>query len=576
MSDVDDNLYELIYSCLRGQRVSIFGGLEDQDALRDGLYVEQEEDEHVQEFFENADQNDGRLLILTGSAGDGKSALLGRAYSEFEGIPADRINMDATEARRSDEDYRERLTDFFNLIIEDISSENGHRSAIAMNYGLAINYFESEPYPDRFQPIWDTLQAGTSSLFHYSDDSNISVINLSHRTTYSTNPDSFGEGMVLDVLNKFNTSNEESPFYEAYQRDQEECPAGSDCLLQHNIRVLKDPNVREKFSKLLAGWSVASAAYLDPRSIINFIASAILPIPLQELPDHDICPVGYSMENGEISKSNPSVLIWNSIYEQIGAETKHGPSELDPISHTTFDEDYSMLGLASNPSELAEAMDNIPITESLNTLDKIKTYHRSQYLRGIEGETILDEEEGPFEEYISALTQFSRDDFLDDLKNPTQAFLDEIKEALSNWSGQQRDDELVEFVDAYRPTKFTFLSHFEDPDIDINETRSATQKIAVPGRIGLVASEPGNSESKDDGWIHIPVSFEIYRLMTQVSRGYTPNARDLNRSHAIQLLNSRLDEFTQKKEEVVIESYGGSRKIRIKSGEMNPRISLQT
>lgn len=576
MAQDDDNLYELIYACLKGQRVSIFGGLEDQDVLREGLYVEQKEDEYVQEFFGNADKTDGRLLILTGSAGDGKSALLGRAYSKFESIPADRINMDATEARRSDEDYRERLTDFFNQIIGDISSENGPRSAIAINYGLAINYFESEPYPDRFQPIWDTLQAGTSSLFHHSDSSNISVINLSHRTTYSTHPDSFGEGMVLDVLNKFDPSNGESPFHEAYLREQKECPAGSDCLLQHNVRVLKDPNVRLKFARILAGWSIASAAYLDPRSIINFIASAILPIPLQELPDHDICPVGFSMENGEISISNPSVLIWNSIFERIGTEMKHGPSELDPISHTTFNEDYSMLRLASNPSELTNSMENIPISESLNTLDKIKTYHRNQYLRGIDGKTILDQDGGPFEEYISALTQFSRDEFSDDLMNPTQAFLDEIKDALSNWSGQQRDDELVEFVDAYRPTKFTFLSYFEDPDIDISETCSVTQKIAVPGRIGLVASEPGNSNTKDEGWIHIPVSFEIYRLMTQVSRGYTPNARDLNRSHAIQLLNSRLDEFTKKKEEVVIESYGGSRKIRIKSGEMNPRISLET
>lgn len=67
-------LYDLLYFCQEWQRVAIVGSRSDDDPVRNQLYVPQEEGEFVQEFI-GSHHDDGQMLIITGSAGDGKSAL---------------------------------------------------------------------------------------------------------------------------------------------------------------------------------------------------------------------------------------------------------------------------------------------------------------------------------------------------------------------------------------------------------------------------------------------------------------------------------------------------------------------
>lgn len=562
-------LYDLLYACQRGQRIAIVGSHTDEDPLRNQLYVEQEVDEYIIDFFDREYAEDGRLLILTGSAGDGKSALLARGYDRAnDRIPEGRVNMDATEARHKDGDYADRLTSFFEEVLDDAASEAGPRSAVAINYGLAVDYFERRGAPDAFAPVWEAMRAGQTDLRYRTDDANITVINLSHRQTFDSHPERLGSGLVRDLLDRFDPTTAESPFTDAYDREQDSCPAGDGCVLQYNIRQLARSDVKDNLARILAGWSLATGSYLNPRTIIDTIASLLLPAGLQELPDHPVCPVGAAIDEGTLY-ANEDILLWNATFQAIGTDTDHTASALDPASYTNFATDQKTLAWGADTSELDEQLRTVPSVALDSLAGKVRTLLRQEYLTGADGETILDEP--PFDQFLAALVYFGDRDATPELEERTKTLLNTTKTALSSWTGQRRDDEHVEFVDGQRSPEYRYLSQWNEPSFHTDASARETQALAVPGRLKLMTEPPPEM----DGPVPVPLSFETYRLMTRISEGYTPNSTDLNRSHAIRMLHSRLDEFTEKRKMVTIENRTGSEEITVKEGELGISVSSE-
>jgi DNA phosphorothioation-dependent restriction protein DptF len=566
-SEDPESLYGLLYACQRGQRVAIVGSHTDKNELRNGLYVEQNEDKYVTDFFQDEYTDDGRLLILTGSAGDGKSALLARGYNEAGGqIPAERVNMDATEARRKDNDYSDRLSAFFTGIIDEVVEGYGDRSAIAINYGLAVDFFERKDQLKELDPIWTAIQNSQTEPVYHSDNPNITVINLSHRRTYNTDPDSLGKGLVRDLIDRFDPTHDASPFSDAYNHEKSECPAGDQCLLQYNVRQLTNSDIKDQLARLFAGWSIVTGSYLNPRSIIDNIASLLLPIGLHDLPDHETCPVGAAIENGTL-EGTADELIWNSIFHTLQTEELTEASRIDPASQTTFKTDQRALRWGTNIGEIKQEIPSLPKISFKNHVDQVRTLLRKEYVTKHNGETIIDQP--TFTEFAATLTFFNSERDRKQLQEQAQELIKTVQAALGGWTGRQRNDGLVEFVDANRSATHRYLSDWEEPGFDPEKSEEETKSLAVPGRIKLMAKPPTGMESN----IPIPISFDTYRLMTQISEGYTPNATDLNQSHAIRMLHSRLEDFTNKRERVIIENRSGDNAIAIEDADLGITVT---
>jgi len=93
-----------------GEAGAIVGGHIDRNELRQGLYITTDEDSLVNSFFVDDYADDGKLLIITGSAGDGKSARFSRVHfskHRIRGISSlteDQIHMDATASTEKNKD----------------------------------------------------------------------------------------------------------------------------------------------------------------------------------------------------------------------------------------------------------------------------------------------------------------------------------------------------------------------------------------------------------------------------------------------------------------------------------------
>jgi len=554
-----------------GESGAIVGGHIDRNELRQELYVPTREDQLVLSFFVEEYDTDGRMLVITGSAGDGKSALLSRAYKRardhgHKSLTESSIHMDATASAAKTETYDETLSRFLDDATERMRQEQGSRSGLAINLGLAIDFFERKGNRGTFPELWDAIDASKTKRVHGTDD--IVVLNLSHRSLYETHPERLGEGLLRSIVEKFDFSSEESPFHRAYQNEVEDCPAGDGCPLQYNAKQMTKEAVRANLSRLLAASSIVDSAYLNPRRMLDLIASIVLPGELEQVgASHEICPIGKSVNYNRSVELRS--IIWNSVFRNVDGTAAERTGLLDPVAQVSKDVDLQILQWSANPSKLSTHLGATPHMDDEGTVEKVRTALRRRYLTDTEDEV---EELGPlrtaiewswFSEFLGAYTFLDRPE--DDpeaaasLQDDAAEMNDTLSDALRGWTGDQGSTgEFIEFIDGIKTPEYRFLSKWTDPAVDSNESRQRTRQEATPGKLWFVLRP-----DKSGVDIPVPITFELYVLMKRIGQGYNPNAQDLERSEGIRLIHSRLSEFTDKQETVRILDKAGEERLRL-------------
>lgn len=567
----EGTLYDLLRSCQLGQAGVVVGGHIDRNPLRQELYVPTQEDAILQSFFVDDYTEDGKLMIVTGSAGDGKTALLSQAFvaAEEEGIDSlteDCIHLDATEATNKHETYEEDLTEFLDRAQEDLEAESRPRKGLAINLGLAIDFFERQGMQDDYPRIWNALDAIREG--QTPGDEAIGILDLGNRETFDRNPESLGRGLLSEILEKFNAADPESPLHEAYRMEKETCPAGEECLLRYNVEQLADEPIRRNLGRILAGSSLIQGSYLNPRAILDLIASILLPPALREVAvEGSGCPVGRALKEG--SRPGPSAVFWNSMFEQV---TPRGPKNrgfLDPASVPSRDEDLNILSWSPNPSPIEENLGRLAEGQEFETSDLIRTYLRKQYLIG-EHDADIAIDWSWFEEFAGALKYLNLEhDIAQEKQNLGEKAGDvteTVRGALRGWTGSTDGGDFVEFVDGIQSRDHRMLSRWGNPKVNMEESRRLTRRESRPGQIWIVLHPQNPTMAASP--VKVPLTFELYVLMKRIQRGYNPNAVDVERSEGLRLIQSRISEFTDKNELVKILNRQGEERYRIRRDDI--------
>ncbi|WP_336351886.1 DNA phosphorothioation-dependent restriction protein DptF [Halorubellus litoreus] len=561
-----------------GEAGAIVGGHIDRNELRKELYVPTIEDQAVQDFFVDDYREDGSLLVITGSAGDGKSALLSRAFKRAmdadKPVDESHIRMDATAADTKHETYDVALNRFLRKRARNAERQRGPRSGLAINLGLAIDFFDRQGYADQYPGLWEAIDAVRTKREYKTE--NVHAINLGHRRLYETRPDELGEGLLREIVEKFAFDSPASPFHEAFEREKDQCPAGEKCPLHYNASQFTKETVRERVAKLLATSGVVNTTYLNPRSILDHVTSMILPRSLQELAVEGACPVGAGIRGNPVP---PESLLWNTIFERLDDPSDPGAGQLDPAASSSVSLDQILLSWGAAPDRVSTLLGETPLGSRVETATRIRTALRRLYLvdeQRIEApiETAL--ESPQFDEFLGALTYLNQEPSTVEDDTELQQYVTDVlrtvQASLQGWSGSITDDDYIEFVDGIKSTDYRFLSKWSKPDPDRAASHRQTQQETTPGQLWLVLKPEGT-----DVTVPVPVTFELYQLMTRIRDGYNPNALDLERSEGMRLIQSRLSEFTNKQEQVRVVNKldtelfrveeGGFDTIEIKSGE---------
>ncbi|MHB8632766.1 MAG: MutH/Sau3AI family endonuclease [Thermoplasmatota archaeon] len=274
------NLASLLRAMRRESKTSVITS-GDLPPLNKALYIPDWVDEEVDNFLRRGHAN---LLVLTGSAGHGKSAAIAVARQTAAALGVEPVvRPDASHADAPDEDYRVGLRRFLDRWQ---GSRDGDRFILGINLGKALDFFSDKANAERYLGLAEAFdhefRLGLSATSRPNPA--VSIIDISHRIR----PQVTGEGLDLPwvraFLRKMDPEGDESVVNEAF-RHQLTAGLGKFDPLVVNLRLMALPPVREHLLEALVSAVVRHDVHLTPRRVMDFVSRLVLPSEAEALLD---------------------------------------------------------------------------------------------------------------------------------------------------------------------------------------------------------------------------------------------------------------------------------------------------
>jgi DNA phosphorothioation-dependent restriction protein DptF len=280
----------LIVDLRKDSRASVVSAGALSPAMK-ALYVEDKIDQVIDAWL--ADPS-SKLLILTGSAGHGKSAAMARAKQQAEASRTRlEIRYDATHADRPTESYREALRTFLAPFAGGKSP--AHKHLLAMNLGLALDFFTATPEDaERFGAVGAVFNAqfGLGLALKQDPHPNVRIVDLTERMELAFDEKSGRASVpfVQRLLGKF-SPDQPGPVQDAIQVECSTCERRIQCPVLLNVHLLNRPEVREHLAHAIMAGALEKGLHLTPRNLLDVISRVVVPAALDPeiLPDVSIC-----------------------------------------------------------------------------------------------------------------------------------------------------------------------------------------------------------------------------------------------------------------------------------------------
>lgn len=220
------------------------------------------------------------LLVLTGSAGSGKSATINHLLERERATAAGRIGAhlaDATHADSPDQEQAERLAAFFSPFADGAPRPAGPCRLVAMNTGMALRFFhdldqvDDPPALSGFETILRQrlgLPRTDAEADEWLQDA-VLVVNLDHRPTAGEPGDVFDQ-----VLSRLDPSDPDGVLQGAPRCGT--CDVREWCWPMANATVLSSEPGRLALNSAAGDVALARGRQLPPRALWNVAAELAL------------------------------------------------------------------------------------------------------------------------------------------------------------------------------------------------------------------------------------------------------------------------------------------------------------
>ncbi len=236
-------------------------------------------------------RGDFDLVIISGNAGDGKSAFLLQlrdGEKAEDGRPIC-VNRDATHSDSPSETQAERmLRDFAPFSDDRLTQCPGKIQIIAMNTGMLISFFDEIKNKQRFPniPSFNTIETLLKvQLGVLGDDQTapqqlswrVLLVDLNYRSVVDckylldNDPSSLQGSLFSRLISRLVDKN--SPMWE---RCYTSCPTTPErCYVFQNVAALRDPVVQQRLHLLLGLSHLRNDQHLSVRALLNLLSYLI-------------------------------------------------------------------------------------------------------------------------------------------------------------------------------------------------------------------------------------------------------------------------------------------------------------
>lgn len=220
------------------------------------------------------------LVLLCGSAGDGKSHLLSYFKNDLRLLDNYVVYNDATESSAPSKTAIETL----NEALQEFSDENldlpGDNFILAINLGVLSNFVESS-YGDSFKQLREYVINSnilTNQLNErgYEENNAFQHVSFSDYHMYNLTVQGIKPEYLEKILKKIFIMDEENPFYNVYNNNCQDCPLSKKCPVKHNFEFLANEKNRNYVANALVEVTIKDKEILTTREILNYVYDIVV------------------------------------------------------------------------------------------------------------------------------------------------------------------------------------------------------------------------------------------------------------------------------------------------------------
>lgn len=352
-----------------------------------------------QKMFE-IEHNGGGIVLLVGSAGDGKSHLLSQVKTKFDWSFKSYYN-DATVSCSP----KRTAIDTLKIALEEFSDKKIHttsdKKVVAINLGKLNAFIEDSEVKDSYREIVNVVKPLFDDMPIYETE-HIKVVLFTEEQLFEFHPDvemdyPVASDFLSKVLSKIVSCEEDNPFYQAYLADLGN-GVGKKSPLILNYELLMSESVRHTIVMSVIEAIIRFNLKITPREYFDFIYATL-------------CWTGKYEEKDDFFEALlPTKLYHGNSTNKIVVAL----SKLDPLKYgsTLHDDDLAvlftsymipkdfmdMIEEANVPSFIIERTNKFYANNGIDTERTVKFLFRFKHLLSYHTESIV------YRKYLKALS----------------------------------------------------------------------------------------------------------------------------------------------------------------------------
>lgn len=263
---------------LRKSSSDSIDNVEKFDGFKKYMHVIRTAEEDLKDILRKVNASGKKsLVLLCGSAGDGKSHLLSYLKNSDEEHLIENYTVfnDATESSAPSKTAIETLNDLLDTFKDRNLSQPGKNVILAINLGVLNNFVESE-FGNEFSVLRKYVEdsnilTNQVNINDYDEQGHFQHVSFSDYHMYSLTAEGVHAGYIESIFEKVFSNSDENIFYKSYINDCASCPLAQKCPVKKNYEYMMNSICQKYVAELLVKTTIRDKAILTTREILNFI-----------------------------------------------------------------------------------------------------------------------------------------------------------------------------------------------------------------------------------------------------------------------------------------------------------------
>lgn len=469
------------------------------------------------------------LVLLCGSAGDGKSHLLSFLKNEEKLLDNYIVYNDATESSSPSKTAIDTLAE----ALQDFTDENvdlpGKNFILAINLGVLSNFIESK-YGNSFKKLHEyvitsNILTNQLNVKKYDANSPFQHVSFSDYHMYTLTEKGAVSDYLEQILEKVFSMHVNNPFYCVYEKYCRSCPISERCPVKHNFEFLMEEKIQKFIAYTLVEVVVKDKEILTTREIFNYIYDIVVP---QKFNPTKIAQASTNMDLflKEYIKGITPVLIYE--YNDMSALLNH-VKQYDPLLNRSEEADETAIFYyvsSDIENEIVKVMTGISYGKvfcqksSIDRINDDKVLKAQLYNIIVRINAMLHErnDTNVFSSFLKNLYYYNAGK----IKKFGELY-NLVEEAIFQWCGGEARDNIC-YSDLRNGVALYERIEFEPHLKNIPEDKKVEE---LQRFLPFITIEYENKESI----ISLDIDYSLYELIYKLASGYIQIADDRN-NHA--------------------------------------------